>query len=178
MGGVTSNQKMLRHFLKLQVNVVIQVPYGSDVHTDWEDLVWCLLFGYWVWDFRRCPFMISQALRCTLPWMHNNAVTIFVMVHKHRHVVVPVTSTGITLFIKEGAAVIMHLSQDNFFSAFVICLHSNTQRRPSLNPQVLLFSAKFFESGLDLVSSCLLSQLKLAISEASGGKMGEYLALE
>lgn len=110
--------------------------------------------------------------------MHNNAVTIFVMVHKHRHVVVPVTSTGITLFIKEGAAVIMHLSQDNFFSAFVICLHSNTQRRPSLNPQVLLFSAKFFESGLDLVSSCLLSQLRLAISEASGGKMGEYLALE
>lgn len=89
-----------------------------------------------------------------------------------------VTSTGITLLIKEGAAVIMHLSQDNFFSAFVICLHSNTQMRPSLNPQVLLFSAKFFESGLDLVSSCLLSQLKLAISEASGGKMGEYLALE
>lgn len=89
-----------------------------------------------------------------------------------------VTSTGITLLIKEGAAVIMHLSQDNFFSAFVICLHSNTQRRPSLNPQVLLFLAKFFESGLDLVSSCLLSQLKLAISEASGGKMGKYLALE
>lgn len=36
MGGVTSNQKMLRHFSKLQVNIVIQVPYGNDVHTDLE----------------------------------------------------------------------------------------------------------------------------------------------
>lgn len=68
----------------------------------------------------------------------------------------------ITLFIKEGAAVIMHLSQDNFFSAFVICLHSNTQRRPSLNPLVLLFPAKFFLVGFGSGELMPIIQLKLA----------------
>lgn len=71
------------------------------------------------------------------------AVSNFVMVHKHLHVVVPSHLIGKTVCRSRSslrkAQQIMHLSQDNFFSAFVICLHSDTQETPIVKP----FSAKF-----------------------------------